>query len=96
MIGFCFLLMNPNVLAYMKQMSAIVALCAWPIPVMMYSACYWLWLETVSGEANFVFFQSLAYSVFVALLFLNFASAALRRDKIVRMTAKKLQQAKSS
>ena len=46
----------------------------------------------MNGEANFLYFQCLVYNVFVAILFLGFCSAALRRDKALRMTVKKLQK----
>jgi len=48
----------------------------------------WLWLETGSGEANYLFFQCLAYNVFVAVLFLEFCGASLRRDKALRIAKK--------
>ena len=46
---------------------------------------YWMWLEH-NGEANFLYFQCLAYGVFCAILFLNFCAASVRRDKALRLT----------
>ena len=87
-IGFCFMLMNPRTVVYMNPFPTIIAICAIPIPVILYSVAYWMWLEPMNGEANFLYFQCLAYNIFVAILFLGFCSAALRRDKALRMTAK--------
>jgi len=47
-----------------------------------------LWLVTGSGEANFVYFQCLAYNVFLVQLTVEFTGASLRRDKALRLTEK--------
>jgi phosphatidylinositol glycan class U len=52
--------------------------------------CYWLWVDSGVGEANFVYFQCLAYNVLVGMLFVEFCSASLRRDKVLRVTEKLL------
>jgi phosphatidylinositol glycan class U len=75
----------------MHKTLTVVALCALPVPVILYVVCYWLWLERGSGEANFVYFQCLAYNVFVGLLLVEFGSASLRRDKILRVVEKQRQ-----
>jgi GPI transamidase subunit PIG-U len=92
-LGFCFMLMNPRSLVRMMQIPSLIALCALPIPVTVYTVTYWMWLEPGNGEANFMYFQCLAYNVFVAVLFLGFCSASLRRDKAIRMTMKAMARA---
>jgi phosphatidylinositol glycan class U len=87
-IGFCLMLLSPRSLSRMIKASSIVSLCALPIPTILYAVGYWMWLEPGNGEANYIFFQCLAYCVFVAILFLNFCSASIRRDKALRMTIK--------
>jgi GPI-anchor transamidase subunit U len=89
-VGLCFLLTNPRSLARIHQISSLFAVCAIPIPVILYMVGYWMWLEPGNGEANYVFFQCLAYNIFVAILFLNFCSASLRRDKALRLTEKSI------
>jgi len=66
------------------------------VPVSLYLVTLWLWLETGSGEANFTFFQCLAYCAFLAILFLEFCGASLRRDKVLRLTEKRLLQEEKS
>jgi GPI-anchor transamidase subunit U len=84
------MLTNPRSLARIHQISSLIAVCAIPIPVILYMVGYWMWLEPGNGEANYVFFQCLAYNIFVAILFLNFCSASLRRDKALRLTEKSI------
>ena len=47
-----------------------------------------MWFETNTGNANYVFFQSLAYNVFVCIVLAEFCSASLQRDKALRLAAK--------
>lgn len=70
--------------------ASLVALCALAVPVSLYILDCWLWLETGSGNANYIFFQAMAYQVFVVLLFLDFAGSSLRRDKALRLTQRLL------
>ena len=88
------MLMNPRTIVYMNPIPTVIAICAIPIPVILYCVAYWMWLEPMNGEANFLYFQCLVYNVLIALLFLGFTAAALRRDKALRMTMK--QQAVTS
>jgi phosphatidylinositol glycan class U len=89
-IGFCFMLLSPRSLSRMIKASSIICLCALPIPTILYAVGYWMWLEPGNGEANYMYFQCLAYNIFVAIIFLNFCSASIRRDKALRMTVKQL------
>jgi hypothetical protein len=66
----------------------LIAVSAFSIPVALYVVNTWLWLDTGSGEANFMYFQCLAYNAFVAIIFVQFVAACLRRDKALRLTEK--------
>jgi len=79
------MVMSTRSLARMGAVSA-VALCAITVPVSLYVMDYWLWLETGTGNANFIFFQCLAYNCFATLICLDFVSATLKRDKALRLT----------
>jgi phosphatidylinositol glycan class U len=87
-IGYSLLLLAPRSLARIKSFPALVALCGMVVPIALYLVTVWLWLEPGSGEANFCFFQCLAYNIFVAILLVQFCSASLRRDKALRVTEK--------
>ena len=58
------------------------------VPVTLYIVTLWLWLETGSGEANFTFFQCLAYNAFLSAFVVEFCGASVRRDKALRLTEK--------
>jgi phosphatidylinositol glycan class U len=47
-----------------------------------------MWLETNTGNANYVFFQCLAYNVFLSIILGQFCNASLQRDKALRLAAK--------
>ena len=87
-VALCFLLLSPLSLARLRKVPTLIVLCAVSVPVVLYLVGYWLWLVTGSGEANYLFFQCLAYNVFVALLLLSFCAATMRRDKALRLTEK--------
>jgi len=91
-IAYCFMLMNPRSLARMRAAPCLVAVCAIPIPVSLYMVGYWMWMEPNTGEANYLYFQCLAYGVFCAILFLNFCSASIRRDKALRLTEARIRK----
>jgi hypothetical protein len=95
-IGLCLMMMNPRTVVYMNPIPTMIALCAIPIPVILYVVAYWMWLEPMNGEANYLYFQCLVYNVFVAILCLGFCSASLRRDKALRMTVKEWTKSKQS
>lgn len=80
------MLMEPRTLVRMRYFHCVVCLCGLPIPLSLYSAAYWMWLEVGNGEANFVFFQCLIYNMFVAFLLVEFTRATLLRDKALRWT----------
>lgn len=47
-----------------------------------------MWLVTGNGNPNYIFFQCLAYGLFVALILQDFVSATVKRDKVRRMVVK--------
>jgi phosphatidylinositol glycan class U len=89
-VGLCLLLLSPRSLARVRKAVCLVAVCAITVPVILYTVSYWMWLEAGSGEANFLYFQCLAYNVFVAMIALQFCAATVRRDKALRLTEKGL------
>jgi GPI-anchor transamidase subunit U len=74
----------------MRTATSLFPAFALPVPISLYLVTLWMWLETGQGEANFTFFQCLAYCGFIATLFLEFCGASLRRDKVLRLTEKEL------
>ncbi len=93
-VGLCLILLCPQSVLRMGKAS-VVALCALAVPVSLYVLDCWLWLETGSGNANYIFFQGMAYQVFVVILFLDFAGSSLRRDKALRLTQRIQQKLES-
>ena len=74
----------------MRPVPSLVAIGAIPIPVVLYVVAYWMWMGPNTGEANYLYFQCLAYGVLCAILFLNFCAASIRRDKALRLTEAKI------
>lgn len=79
------MIMSPRSLARMNTIS-FIALCSIAVPVLLYVLDYGLWLETGSGNANYIYFQCLAYNAFVAIIFLDFCGATLQRNKALKLT----------
>ena len=86
-IGLAMVLMAPRTMARMGNAS-LVSLFAIVVPATLNVMFYWLWLETGTGNANYMFFQCLAYNVFLAIITLDFISASMKRDKALRLTEK--------
>ena len=86
-IGIVLLLLAPRTLARMGN-AALVCICAIPVPASLYLMDYWLWLSTGSGNANYMFFQCLAYNAFLGICTLDFVSSSVKRDKALRLTEK--------
>ncbi|GAX19859.1 phosphatidylinositol glycan, class U [Fistulifera solaris] len=87
-VAFCLLLLSSKSLARLRVIPSLIAVSSFSIPVALYVVNTWLWLDTGSGEANFMFFQCLVYNAFVAIIFVQFVAACLRRDKALRLTEK--------
>jgi GPI transamidase subunit PIG-U len=79
--------LSPRSLAR-TSLPSLIALCALPVPMLLYVLDCWTWLETGSGNANFIYFQCLAYQTFVANICIDFCGASIKRDKVLRMTEK--------
>ena len=88
LIGCMFMLLEPMSCARMNTVVTVVSLCGLGVPVALYVVLYPLWLQSGAGEANFLYFQCLAYQIFVANITLQFTSASLQRDKAIRLTEK--------
>jgi GPI transamidase subunit PIG-U len=88
LVVMCLAAMCPKSCIRMRTMLTLVSLCALPIPATLFVVTHWLWLVPGSGEANFTYFQALAYSAFAGLLTVEFTGASLRRDKALRLTQK--------
>ena len=86
-MGLCLLLLSPRSLARVNAASLIAYFCLWG-PVLLYAVDSWMWLETGSGNANYIFFQCLAYNAFVGIILCQFVSASVKRDKALRLTLK--------
>lgn len=83
-------LMSPRTLARMGNAS-LVSVFALIVPISLFAMDYWLWLETGSGNANYMYFQCLAFCTFLGILTLDFVSATVKRDKAIRLTMKQEQ-----
>ncbi len=75
-------------LARMGYLS-LICLFAMPVPVILYVIDHYLWLESGSGNANFMFFQCLAYNLFIGMITIDLLSATMKRDKAIQLTANK-------
>ena len=63
--------------------AALVSLFA--APVLLFMSFHRMWLSTGNGNANYLYFQCLAYGAFVSIFCLEFVGATLRRDKVRRL-----------
>jgi hypothetical protein len=86
-VALSLLLLSPRSLARMEVI-ACVALCSIWVPVILYVLDCWMWLEPGGGNANYIFFQCLAYNAFLGIILGQFCSASLQRDKALRIIAK--------
>ena len=71
-------------------MGAVSFVAFWSmwIPVLLNVVDHWMWLEPNTGNPNYMFFQCLAYNVFLSMILTQFVSATLQRDKALRLAAK--------
>ncbi|KAL7571351.1 hypothetical protein ACA910_007665 [Epithemia clementina (nom. ined.)] len=74
----------------------LVAACAAMVPVVLFPLLYSLWLETGNGEANFVFFQCLAFNILATLLVLLFVQGTVQWDKLGQLHGKYRKKQNSS
>jgi GPI-anchor transamidase subunit U len=87
-LAFCFFLLCPRSLARM-EVPAFVSLCCLFVPVLLNVIDHWMWLGSNNqGNANYMYFQCLAYNVFLAIILGQFTSASMQRDKALRIARK--------
>jgi phosphatidylinositol glycan class U len=86
-LGLALVAMAPRTVSRMGNAS-LVSLFAIIVPASLVVMFYWLWLETGTGNANYIFFQCLAYNVFLSIITLDYISATVKRDKALRLTEK--------
>lgn len=72
-----------------------IYLLAMIVPVSLYIMDYWLWIDTGTGNANYMFFQCLAFTTFVGCILLEYIFALVMRDKALRLTELQLQGLKN-
>ena len=87
-VGIIFMLLSPASCARMNPVVVMVAVVGAGVPVTLYIVLHPMWLVSNAGEANFIFFQCLAFQIFVANVGLQFVTASLQRDKALRLTEK--------
>ena len=83
------MLLSPRSLIRMSRI-ALVALAALPVPVILFIVVYGLWIESATGNANYIYFQCLALNLLFAVIALDFIGATVKRDKAIRITRKRL------
>ena len=86
-LGLALVAMAPRTVSRMGNAS-LVSLFAIIVPASLVVMFHWLWLETGTGNANYIFFQCLAYNVFLSIITLDYISATAKRDKALRLTEK--------
>jgi hypothetical protein len=88
-VALCWLLMNPRSLArWNSPVGAVISFLGVGIPVSLYLVLHPLWLVSGRGEANFLFFQCLAYQAMVGCMWLECTLASVGRIKALRLTHK--------
>jgi len=87
-LAFCLLLFCPQSLARMGYAS-VVSLCCMPVPLLLNVVDHWMWLDANNGNANYMYFQCVAYNVFLGTVAAQFANASMHRDKALRLVYKK-------
>jgi len=87
--AFALLVLSRRSIARMGNVS-VISLLAMPITIVLYVIDHFLWLQSGSGNANYMFFQCLAYNLFLSLFSIDFMSSTLQRDKALQLTSKGL------
>ena len=95
LVGLSVLLLSPQSLCRMSTV-LLVALLGIPVPLLLYCLDWYMWLETGTGNANFIYFQCLAYHVFCAIIFINFCSATVKRQMALQLTQVQLEKQKKT
>ncbi|KAL3810524.1 hypothetical protein ACHAXA_009448 [Cyclostephanos tholiformis] len=80
-------LLNPRTIVRMRNPS-LISFCALPVPIILFIVFHRMWLVIGNGNPNYIFFQCLAYGMFVLIITMDFVSATVKRDKVRRMVEK--------
>ena len=86
-LGLLLEMLNPRTIARMRN-SSLISLFALPVPILLFITFHRMWLVTGNGNPNYIYFQCFAYGLFVSTITLDFVSASVKRDKVVRMVEK--------
>ncbi|KAL9188289.1 hypothetical protein ACHAXT_006667 [Thalassiosira profunda] len=87
MLGLHLALINPRTIVRMRN-PALVSFFALPVPMLLFVTFHRMWLVTGNGNPNYIFFQCFAYGLFVTIITMEFVSATVKRDKVIRMIEK--------
>lgn len=87
MLGLHLALLNPRTIVRMRDPS-LIAFFAIPVPILLFVTFHRMWLVTGNGNPNYIFFQCFAYGLFVTIISMEFVSATVKRDKVLRMIEK--------
>ncbi len=82
-----FVLLNPRSIVRMRNPS-LVSLFALPVPILLFVTFHRMWLVTGNGNPNYIYFQCVAYCVFVSIITIDFIGATVKRDKVRRLVEK--------
>ncbi len=88
--AFCFFLFCPRSLARMGY-AAFISLVCLLVPLILNIVDHWMWLDANNGNANYMFFQCLAYNVFLGVVLGQFVSASMQRDKALRLAKERIE-----
>jgi len=80
-------LLNPRTIVRMKNPS-LVSIFALPVPILLFVTFHRMWLVTGNGNPNYIYFQCVAYCVFVSIITIEFIGASVKRDKVRRLVEK--------
>ena len=80
----CFFLFCPRSLARMGYAAFVALVCLW-VPLILNVVDHWMWMDANNGNANYMFFQCLAYNVFLGIVLAQFVSASMQHDKALRL-----------
>ena len=86
-LGLLLAMLNPRTIVRMRN-SSLISLFALPVPVLLFITFHRMWLVTGNGNPNYIYFQCFAYGLFVSTITLDFISASVKRDKVLRMAEK--------
>lgn len=78
-------LLSPFAVIRMRQFSVICFISS-IVPISLLCLDYWQWLIPGTGNANYIFFQSLSTMVLLFAVLIDFIAANVKHIKSVRLT----------